>query len=373
MKTIALYCLDQDKTSTSSRGICNYTRQIIKAMSKLDYPGFNVELWVSSANVEFLVPQVLPSWMTVQIAKGNYGRGFIRIFADQILAAIWPVLRRVSAVHFPKGWIPFWWPSNIPRIATIHDTIVFHYLDHYPDHSLRKMKYFANCTKFTLKKAAKILTVSNSSLNNLVELIPSSQNRLSLTVEGVGIDLDEFPYHRVKKEDQVLIIGSTLPHKATATTVNLISKWRRTKDVETYIKVVGLESYPSSWTSTPDLDGFSFVGKLSDDALASEIAKSRALVILSEIEGFGLPALEAYALGTPVVYHNTSSLKEILVGLPGGWNGGGENEFNTAMNEVLELGEYQIEEIRQLLLDKYNWTLGVEQILSNYRNVLGLE
>ena len=41
---------------------------------------------------------------------------------------------------------------------------------------------------------------------------------------------------------------------------------------------------------------------LEDSALLSAYLKARALILPSEIEGFGLPALEAYYLGTPVCF-----------------------------------------------------------------------
>ena len=56
----------------------------------------------------------------------------------------------------------------------------------------------------------------------------------------------------------------------------------------------------------------SLVPPLPRDELELCLASSRALLLPSEIEGFGIPAVEAYHLGTPVAYARHTALEEIL-------------------------------------------------------------
>lgn len=51
---------------------------------------------------------------------------------------------------------------------------------------------------------------------------------------------------------------------------------------------------------------------ISDDALPAVYALADVLVLPSLYEGFGLPALEAMACGTPVVVSDNSSLPEVV-------------------------------------------------------------
>ena len=55
-------------------------------------------------------------------------------------------------------------------------------------------------------------------------------------------------------------------------------------------------------------------GSVSDDALAAIYCGAHALMVSAEQEGFGLPAVEALACGTPVVAADGPALREVLGG-----------------------------------------------------------
>jgi alpha-1,3-rhamnosyl/mannosyltransferase len=61
-----------------------------------------------------------------------------------------------------------------------------------------------------------------------------------------------------------------------------------------------------------ELPNVTLTGEVSDDHLAAIYSGAHALVIPSQHEGFGLPAVEALACGTPVVACSTPALREIL-------------------------------------------------------------
>lgn len=57
-------------------------------------------------------------------------------------------------------------------------------------------------------------------------------------------------------------------------------------------------------------------GRCDDAELASLIAGSRAVLMPSHIEGYGLPVLEALALGAPVIAHDLAVYREIAGDIP---------------------------------------------------------
>jgi glycosyltransferase involved in cell wall biosynthesis len=98
--------------------------------------------------------------------------------------------------------------------------------------------------------------------------------------------------------------------------------------------------------------------------------RHRALILLSEIEGFGLPAIEAYAHGLPVCYRNTAALAEILTSAPGGCDGDRQDEFNRALDTVLAMPHEAIMAQRARLLALCRWEQCAETMIEEYRTLL---
>ncbi|WP_163341693.1 glycosyltransferase, partial [Escherichia coli] len=53
------------------------------------------------------------------------------------------------------------------------------------------------------------------------------------------------------------------------------------------------------------------IGRISDDELAALLQGALCLAFPSFVEGFGLPPLEAFAIGCPVVSSDRASLPEV--------------------------------------------------------------
>jgi glycosyltransferase involved in cell wall biosynthesis len=62
------------------------------------------------------------------------------------------------------------------------------------------------------------------------------------------------------------------------------------------------------------VDGVHWLGRLGGEELASVMASAEALVFLPFFEGFGVPVVEAFACGTPVIASSLTALPEVCGG-----------------------------------------------------------
>ena len=91
-----IYALDQDRRTTSSLGIYNYTARLIAALARRPDPGFDLEIHCTRANAADLIPSAAPAWLRAVVWRGRYSTGARRLWADHVLAWVLPLARRGS-------------------------------------------------------------------------------------------------------------------------------------------------------------------------------------------------------------------------------------------------------------------------------------
>jgi glycosyltransferase involved in cell wall biosynthesis len=110
--------------------------------------------------------------------------------------------------------------------------------------------------------------------------------------------------------DTIVLLGSAAPHKNV----------RRILDLAPQLAALGLSVAvagacdPRVFAGSGALSeapNVRWLGRLTDDALAGLLQRSLCLAFPSLTEGFGLPPLEAMALGCPVVVSDRASLPEV--------------------------------------------------------------
>lgn len=201
--------------------------------------------------------------------------------------------------------------------------------------------------KHTLRKADRILTVSEFSKRQIREFMERHgipRKEITVTYEPCWYERSEQPC-APPKEDYVIHLASCEPHKRTA---HLIRWWHEAEAQGRNLPMMHLiGSVPAE--VAPLLAGTRTIVKrpfLEDRELQAAYAAARALILPSEIEGFGLPALEAYYLGTPVCFVKGTSVEEILSVATG--KGGFVLEcaasFFAALDEVTRMGPEEVRE-----------------------------
>jgi glycosyltransferase involved in cell wall biosynthesis len=369
MPCVLFHAADQDPATTSSLGILNYSRRLIQEFAVRPDPGFRLILLVAQGNRHLFVPAGLPSWISVDELPGlPRGTGWRRLWCDHV--GVLRSARRHGArlVHFPKGWVPVLKPPGLRFLATLHDAIPEYCAVHHPGGTSRlKRAYFAWALRHSLDKADLVVTDSNASRDHLVSIAPESGSKMRTVWLGPGISIASGSADR----DSMLVLGSRQPHKAIARTLRMLSTWMARTPGAPALRITGLTGWPAEWGSAPDLPGAVWLGRIPDDHLAREYARAKALVLLSEIEGFGLPALEAVMSGAAVCYRNVSSVGELMQGAPGAWDGRDEEGFYRALHEALRAPPEAWSAVRDRLARDARWDQTAATMLGLYAKMLG--
>ena len=112
----------------------------------------------------------------------------------------------------------------------------------------------------------------------------------------------------------------------------------------------------------------------ADDAgLAQAYATATAFVFPSLYEGFGIPVLEAFALGTPVVLSDRGSLPEVAEDAAAYFSAESEDSLEATLDRVLGDPEQRRElaERGRLRARAFSWERSAKLLAEAYREVLG--
>ena len=355
---IGIYLADQVWRRTRSKGIYSYSRTLVAELARrlADHALF---LIVNRDNQSEMVP--IGCHATAIVLPSALAAGIPRLVGDHLVA---PWLARrldLDLIHFPKGFTPEL-PAGDSRItATIHDVIPLWYAQHFPGYlSAWRIAYLERMYLGSLRRCHRIATDSEFSRGELSKLArrhgiapppievcylsPYPQFTTSQAHESIGA---------MKAARTLLHLGSAFPHKRTRETVQWFRAFRRRRPDSWRLRVAGLEGPLPEWALAPG-DDVEWLGTLDGPALRHEMQQAQALLLLSSIEGFGLPALESWFVGTPVCYSDAGSVGEILRGVPGRCSGDDQEVFERALDEVLSLDAEQRESWSMRLRERYS-------------------
>lgn len=354
---LLLYLADQNPQRDRSRGITGYSEGLISNLHA--DPGFEVSLMTSKSSYhckdggrEIELP-----FRTDNLPG--------RIIADWLHPLWFP---KGALFHYPKGFLPGMRPSGGAVFGTVHDVILQHYADHYP-HARSKFAYtyWLQALKRSLPRFDMILTVSEfsaSAIRTFCERHHLICPPIRVTYQGCrweGSALEKRP-----RFDQVVHLASAEPHKRTAT---LVEYWQKVAPPNLRLIMIGTTTDEVQRRIAAD-KSIVILPHLPEEELKALIKQSRALLLPSEVEGFGLPALEAYAVGTPVVYVLGTAVHEVLgEQRPGGFTLQSPDSFAAALLAAVNLPEGEIEAAAAQLSARFSWGECTRRTVAAYREI----
>jgi glycosyltransferase involved in cell wall biosynthesis len=179
-------------------------------------------------------------------------------------------------------------------------------------YSRQFVAWYAVLHRALARRARYVITISEFSRRELADVLGVAEERFELVVPGHEHALEEFTAPtdpaliEATRTPYVLCIGSLTPSK------NLAPVTRALAEAGIPVVVVGASGVKRVYAEEAGLTapGVHLAGRLSDPELRHLTRGARALVFPSLYEGFGLPVIEAQAVGCPVVASDRASIPE---------------------------------------------------------------
>jgi len=228
--------------------------------------------------------------------------------------------RDLDLLHVPHFNIPLL--LDKPLVVTVHDLTYLH--DTRAAVSRWARPYAAYFFRQLQKKAAAVLTVSEFTRRDLLTCFPKlNPDKVFVTYEAASpffrkLDDPEWLGQSKKKygiqEPYVLFVGSLRPHKNIPALINAMASLRSKRKISHGLVLVGrCETVDAGLSDLISQHSFVRVlGEVPDLELVALYNLAELFVLPSFREGFGLPAVEAMACGTPVAVSSAASLPEIV-------------------------------------------------------------
>lgn len=291
---------------------------------------FAVEVPVTGRVITRTFDARMPAYDTILNATDVFMR-------SQSAFKLWKMLSRVSLPERPD-LVHWTYPvplrvKRAPNIYTLHDLVPLRL----PYTTLDKKRSYLRLMRKIVRKADHIVTVSDCSRRDIIDLLGVSPDRVTNTYQSVSIP-DKYA---LKPEDVVarevegatgvgykeyfLFWGSIEPKK----NIGRMIEAYLSSGVDAPLVIVGAQAWKSEQelrllndeviryltVANGQVRTKKRVIQLSYapfSLLVSLIRGAKAALFPSLYEGFGLPALEAMLLGTPVICADTASLPEVV-------------------------------------------------------------
>jgi glycosyltransferase involved in cell wall biosynthesis len=221
----------------------------------------------------------------------------------------------VDVMHAPATIAPWWQP--VPTVVTIHDTIPWT-----EDKGAFPPGFYRDrLLPAAYRRAAALITISETSRRDILARWPELKPKLYLVANGVDeryldAEPDYLPLDvggRAIGEPFVLYVGGAEPRKRL--TWALQTWWNLPSSTPATMVVCGLEAaaHEAIRQMVPRHlhDRLVLAPFIGEEDMPRLYMRAAAVLYPTLYEGFGLPVVEAHAVGTPVLFSDVGSLSEL--------------------------------------------------------------
>ncbi|HUQ47514.1 MAG TPA: glycosyltransferase family 1 protein [Gemmatimonadaceae bacterium] len=321
----------------NERGYGRYARQIVSAMVALspqdeficflDGPS-NERFDLDAPNVQRMVVKTSAGAVAAASANGS------RSLADMLSMTRAVSRNRPDVFYSPSVYTYFPLPAGLRSVITIHDAIADRF-PHLTVPSWRARIFWNAKVWLALRQSRSVLTVSDYAAGEVSRAHGVRLSEIGVTLEApaaefaprsAGMSAAVAARHGLEpRSNWFIYVGGFNPHKNVRSIVSAHAELGRVHgDNAPLLLLVGdaegdtfhseVDAIRGSIEAAGSGSRVRWLGFVPDDDLSALLSASIALVIPSESEGFGLPAIEAAACGAPVIATLESPLPQLLEG-----------------------------------------------------------
>lgn len=277
--------------------------------------------------------------------------------------------------------------KQIRSVVTVHDLSDLINEKFYDKNyvKMKKKQYLRLC------KYDKIISDSDSTKSDLTTMLKIPPEKIKVIYLGLDEHFINFSRNNLDEQkvqyiirkyrlpqNYILYVGNFIKRKNVPTIVNIFTKYKKFCENSIKLVFVGNEygndlhvvkKMINSLRIQKDVLFLGFVDRMD---LPYIYYNARLLLFIPYYEGFGLPVLEAMAVGTPTIISNNSALREIGREYAFFVNPEDDEDILQAIYKVINK-PHLIENMRNAAIKyskQFNWKKTAEQTLQLYKEIL---
>lgn len=292
------------------RGVGTYTANLLLALTKIDRKNLYY-LFNAPENLRSGIRDARVHFVDLPFTNAAY--------YEQVLLPREARKIGLDFLHYVDNSASVW--TDFPFVLTLHDTMYQRPLRQVRPHPTLRQRLIHAYKQWAIpssaRKARAILTVSKHSKEQIVEKIGVDPSKIQVTPEGVDLDRFKKTVRKASLLFRILVHGAADERKNLSNVLKTI-KLLADQGKKIRLAVIGMDEAELKCTDYLGEAASLGVGHLVDwagnvpgETLRRVYSESDLFLYPSRWEGFGLPVLEAFACGVPVVTSNSTSLPEV--------------------------------------------------------------
>lgn len=275
-----------------------------------------------------------PKTRIVRLPSRTYQKILPGVYSELLVSGAMS-RERLDVLHVPGGRIPISYRGA--SVLTVHDLAIFKHPEWFPKQALATRVLYPK----TIAQASALIAVSHATRHDLETLFAIPHGQVTVIPEGVRTPFEEQPTDVLSQDDvterhdlarffnihapYILNIATIEPRKNIDGLIHAFDSLLNDGTVFQNIELVlaGKKGWHTDETMALIQrknneykkrfggEKIRYLGYVSGRTKWMLLRMARAFVFPSLYEGFGLPVLEAMAVGTPTITSKTSSLPEV--------------------------------------------------------------